>query len=151
LRFRLAAIATRPAALAGRVLLAGQHRHEWIVSKLVVIVEVFVSVGQPVDPLAHEFLNGMFSQVRIAVIGEARRQLADHADHAFGLAQKQPAAVRRDMPAVKRCRNFSSPEGVKCEILLGTLCFHQAATSVSKNCPEQQNFRTDRGSFQFTR
>jgi len=72
---------------AGRIALAHQHGQQGIVTELVVIVELHapssvafsVAQAQPVHSLGDQFLDGMLDPVRMAVIGETARELADDA------------------------------------------------------------------------
>jgi len=79
---------------AGRIALAHQpcpeprrDGQQGIVTELVVIVELHapssvafsVAQAQPVHSLGDQFLDGMLDPVRMAVIGETARELADDA------------------------------------------------------------------------
>ncbi len=133
-----ASVAGSHAAVPRGVRLLDQHRQQRIVPQLIVVVEVLVSQGQPIDPLRDEFQDRMFHELWIAVIAEAASQLTQDAggplDWPARLArstgpQQQPSRVGGDLAAVKAGNHARPAQPLKLETLLRTLC-HQGAAPV---------------------
>jgi hypothetical protein len=72
-----------------------------------VIVEIFITEGQAVDPLRHQLFHGVFNEIRIPVVPEAGRKLAHDADALLYFSQQQPAPFGGDRPAVELGPNLS--------------------------------------------
>ena len=80
---------------------AGAPRQQRIVSQLLMIVQIFVSQGQTIDPLGYHLLHPVFDTLRIAIIGEAIGKLAENPDPFLDLPQQQTAAVAGDRSTVE--------------------------------------------------
>jgi len=65
------------------------------------IVQIFVSQGQTIDPLGHHLLHRVFDKLRIPIIGEAGGKLAENPDPFLDLPQQQTTAVAGDRSTVK--------------------------------------------------
>ena len=81
--------------------LVDQHSQQGIVPQLLVIVQIFVSQGQTIDSLCHQFLHRMIDQIRIPIIGEASSELAENPHPLLDLPQKQTSAITGDRSAVE--------------------------------------------------
>ena len=90
------------------------------------IVQIFVSQGQTIDPLGHHLLHPMFDQIGIPIIGEAGSKLAQDPDAFLDLPQEQTTAIAGDGSAIELGPNLASFLGMKSEDKLGTLCSHKA-------------------------
>src|SRR6266850_2580685 len=66
--------------LSDGVALLHQHRQQRVLPQLLVIVEIFITEGQAVDPLRHQLLYGVFNEIRIPVVPEAGRKLTHDPD-----------------------------------------------------------------------
>jgi len=112
---RLALVTGTGPIFTGRIALAHQHGQQGILTELVVIVEVFVAQAQSIHPLGDQFLDGMLDPLRIAVIGETRRELADDAADPLRLPEQQGPGVGGDRPAVKAGHDFPPTEPLEQE------------------------------------
>lgn len=121
-RQRLAGVAPANAILAGRVLLADQHRHQRIVSQLVVIVEVLVAQRQAEDSLLDQLLGRVLDQLRIAMVDEALREARQQPRRLLELTQQDRSGVRADRPAVETGHHQTPPEAQKLKAGVDTLC-----------------------------
>jgi hypothetical protein len=72
-----------------------------ILPQLLVIVEVFITEGQAIDPLGHQLFHRVFNQIGIPIIPEAGGKLAHDSDAFLDFSQQQPASFGRDGPTVK--------------------------------------------------
>ncbi len=120
--------------MAAGIRLLDQHRQQGIVPQLLVIVQVFVSQGQPIDSLGHQLLHRMFDQIGIPIIGEAGGKLAQDPNALLDLPQEQTTTITGDRSAVKLRPDLASLLGMKSKANLGTLCSHKAVA------PSWQNF-----------
>ena len=102
--------------LAGGIGLPDDGGEQRVAAEVVVVVEVLVSQGQGVDPLGDEFLDGVFDEVGIAVVGEAGGELSDDAGESLGLAEQQRAAVGGDVAAVEVGEDLAGAEHGKVEV-----------------------------------
>ena len=83
----------RPPPLSPRdVRLPRRHRQQRVVPQHVVVVEVLVPAGQRQHPLAHELLDRVLDQRRIAMIREAGGELPQQPAALGDLAQQEQAA-----------------------------------------------------------
>ena len=111
-------------------LAARQQRQHRIAPQLVVIVEVFVSQRQRVDPLRDQLSHPVFDAPRIAAVLETGRQARQQVDALVHLAQQQRAAIGADHPAVKASAHLAPKMPAKGEAGLDTLCNRRAACLV---------------------
>jgi len=65
------------------------------------IIEIFITEGQAVDPLCYQLLNGVLNEIRIPVVPEAGCKLAHDPDTLLDLAQQQAATLGGDGSAVE--------------------------------------------------
>ena len=112
--------------MATGILLLNQHRQQRIVPQLLVIVQIFISQGQPIDSLGHQLLHRMFDQIGVPIIREAGGKLVEDPDALLDLPQEQPTAVTGDRSAVELRTDLASLLGMKSEDKLVTLCGHKA-------------------------
>ena len=82
-------------------LLLNQHRQQGIIPQLLVIVQIFISQGQPIDSLGHQLLYRMFDQIGIPIIGEAGGKLVEDPNALLDLPQQQTTAIAGDCPAIE--------------------------------------------------
>jgi len=72
-----------------------------------VIIEIFITEGQAIDPLRHQLLHGVCNEIRIPVVPEAGRKLAHDPDALLYFSQQESAAFGGDDPAVELGPNLS--------------------------------------------
>jgi len=65
-----------------------QHRQQWIVPQLLVIVQIFVSQGQTIDSLGHQLLQRVLDQIRIPIISETSGKLVQNPDALLDLPKE---------------------------------------------------------------
>jgi hypothetical protein len=73
--------------LPQRILFAHQHRQQWIVTQLIVIVEVFVAQREAVDALAQQLQHRVFDLLRVTVVDETLGELPNDPCRLFGLPE----------------------------------------------------------------
>lgn len=93
----------------------------------VVVVEVLVPQGQGKYQLGDKFVNRVFDQFGIAVVGEAGGKSPQNTRFGLHLPQQQAARVRGDGPAIESGGDRTVPQGLEIELSYATLCFRWAA------------------------
>src|SRR2546423_12201786 len=91
------------------------------------VVQIFVSQTQSISSLRHKISNRMFNSFRIPIVYEACGELPQDSSPLLHLPQHQAASIRRDIPAVKISRYFSTTQLMKFEGFRFTLCQQKAA------------------------
>ena len=74
---RFAAILPAGTIFPSRILLTDQHAQQRIVPELVMVVEVFISQRQSVNPLGDQVVDRMLDRFGITVIGQVIAYKAD--------------------------------------------------------------------------
>jgi hypothetical protein len=72
-----------------QIFLPGQHPQQRILPQLLVVVQVFIAEGQPVNALRHHFFQAVRDPFGLPVVGEAASYAPQQADLAIRLAQQQ--------------------------------------------------------------
>jgi hypothetical protein len=98
---------------AQRIALVASHRQQWVQTQPIVVVEVFVTQSQTVEPLAHQLLDGVICITQIAAIVEARCQRSRDSQRLIHLAQQQDSAITGERAAGKIGRHLSPSEVLK--------------------------------------
>ena len=70
-------------------------------TKLIVVVQVFIAQRDAEHPLADQGLDRVFEQPRIAPVGETGGHPTDQPEAAIQLPQKQPSGIRCDDSAIE--------------------------------------------------
>jgi hypothetical protein len=119
-RFALVAfvLASRPKWIA----LTAGYGEEGIVTKPVVIVEVFVAQSEAEDSLAQQFAHRMLDELRIAEIFKASGELFYHPVMLVGFAEKKRASVTGEVATLEVGDHSFGFQALKFESLLDTLC-----------------------------
>jgi hypothetical protein len=78
-----------------------------------VIVEIFVSESQSVDPLGNQLLNGVLATQRAPVIFEACGETPHHACGFGGLAKKQSTGITGDQAGVEIRFDATATKGLE--------------------------------------
>src|SRR3954463_3791543 len=93
--------------------------------QLLVIIDVFITERQTIDPLCQHLPDGMLDPMLLPPIektgGEPRQQV----QALFSLPQQQTPGIGGDRPAIKAGHNLSSSTPFKPETRLDTLCHKQ--------------------------
>src|SRR6266446_6107017 len=88
------------------------------------VVEIFISQTQAIDPLRHQVFHWVLDGFRVPIIREASGELLENSCPLLHFPQHQAAAIRRDIAAVKMSHHFSTAQCVKFNWFRFTLC-HQ--------------------------
>ena len=104
--------------------LAGQHMEQRIVTKLIVIVQVFIAERQAEHALADQGLDRVLEQPRITTVRETGCHPPDQPEAAIQSPQKQRSRIRCDGSATEPGHHFLALDGFKFEQRRGTLCLH---------------------------
>ena len=115
----------RCAIPAARLELAGQHRHDRVMAKLVMVIQILVAHGQAEYPLPDQRANLVFHQDRRAGILEAGREPIDQPDRPVRSTQQQTARIRRDRPTIKTSYHRTPCDACKSKQIQVTLCRHR--------------------------
>ena len=148
-RQRMASVALSHPVLAQQVRLAHQHRGQYIVAYLMVIVEVFVAQREPIDALRAQVLYLMLHAWPMAIILKALRHPRHHPRALVHLAQQHPSTVTAEVAAVESSRDSPSSQPMKLNLLCTTLCIQGCFLVVWHKrlftrplCHEEQPFST---------
>jgi hypothetical protein len=79
------ALIPRRAVRGQRILLAGTDGQQGIPPQILVIVEIFITQGQPVNALGQQLLEPMFDKQRVARVAKTGGQSTHHAQTAIKL------------------------------------------------------------------
>jgi hypothetical protein len=120
---------------------ARQHRHQRIVSQLVVVVEVFIAKRDAKDPLPDQRANRMFDQVLTAMIAKAICKTTHQTNRPIGRAQKQRSGIRRHQPGIEGCFHSPTFHHSKIKLFCATLCRHRGSPRIIEKSFSQNNFR----------
>ena len=120
--------------------LADHRRQHRVVPQLVVVDQVFVAQGDPVNPLTHQRRDLMLDQVGIAPIHEAFPEPIDQPQRPRRHAQQQAARVRCHPTAVERRFDTAPVHRFKSEQVRDTLCPHRSTSLGVRRSLLQNNF-----------
>jgi hypothetical protein len=121
--------------------LARQDRHQRIVAKLVVIVQVFVAQGDREHALTHQSRHAMLDELGPPPILKASREPLDQTDRPIRRPQQQPARIRSQRPAVKIGQHRPPFDGCKHRRVCATLRLHRGRPPARLKSFSQNNFR----------
>ena len=130
----------RRAILAPGLELARQHRHQRVVTKLVVIVEVFVAERNAEHALPDERGDRVLDEPRVSRVTKTSRNPANQAQTLVGGAQQQAARVGRQRAAVELRHNGPTLDPSKHAPFCATLRLHRAASPIQRKSFSQNNF-----------
>ena len=111
-----------------------QNAEHRVVPQLVVIVEIFVSQRQTVDPLRDQLQDGVLDQVLVPSVEKTPGQTWEQIQALVGLAQQQRATVGTDRAAIESGHNLPRTAVFKSEAGLGTLCHSEGRLFLGANC-----------------
>ena len=95
----------------------------------VVVIEVFITQGQPHHSLLDQRLHRMLDLIRVPMIHETLGEALQHMCPLFDLSKQQSATVGADLPPVELSHHYTTPKLVKFQLPCRTRCFHKAALS----------------------
>ena len=130
----------RRAVLAPGLELARQHRHQRVVAKLVVIVQVLVAERDAEHALPDERGDRVLDEPRVPRVAKTSRNPPNQIQTSVGGAQQQPARVRRQRAAVELRHNGPAFDPSKHAPFRATLRLHRAASPNQRKSFSQNNF-----------
>src|SRR5262245_36915641 len=80
------------------------------------VVEIFVTQSQGVDPLRDQVLEGVLDELRVTMIDEARGELLDDPGEYFSLPEQEAAPVGGNITAVKSGHDLARAESREIEV-----------------------------------
>ena len=89
------------------IALVASHGQQRIQAQPIMIIEVFVTQSQAVEPLGHQLLDRVIGITQIAPVSEAGRQRSRQSQALINLAQQQNAPVAGERAAGKIGDYFS--------------------------------------------
>src|SRR5437899_11651711 len=119
---RHAAMRRQQTILPERIAFIAGGSQERIQSESVVIVEIFITPCQPIEPLGQQLLEGVVNKALIASIGKTTSQRAGQTQTVIDLAQEQDAAVAGEHAARKVGRDLECTKVLKKHGLVTTVC-----------------------------
>src|ERR1700674_609159 len=111
------------------------------------IVQIFVSQTQSINPLRHKILNRVLDGFWIPIIHEACAELLENSGPLLYFSQYQAAGIRRDIAAVEMCHHFSTTQCVKFDSFRFTLCHQKGRLSLDISDSSQSLNATRGGLF----
>jgi len=131
---RHAAMLRQKTILPERIAFVAGGGQQRVQAETVVIVEVFITQRQPIEPLGQQLLERVIDKTLIAGIDKASRQRAGQTQAVINLAQEQDAAVAGERAAGKIGHDLTRTQVLKehglvttvCPRSSGRLCFHLA-------------------------
>jgi len=107
--------------------LLAQGGNQGIVSKLIMIVEIFVTQTKPVDALRDQLPNRVLGISGSPAIDETAGKLLEDPTAQINLAKQQPTGVRCDRSTVERGHNLTVSKGLKLKLFSRTLLMQHRA------------------------
>ena len=98
---RHATVGLSASLLAFQILLAHASGDQRIGPQPIVIIQIFVSQAEPINPLPDEVEHGMFDQLWIAMIGKTVSIPFQHAKHPIDLGDQRHTTVADNISPVK--------------------------------------------------
>ena len=130
----------RRAVVAPGLELARQHRHQRVVTKLVVIVQVLVAERDAEHALPDERGDRVLDQPRVSGVAEASRKPSNQIQTSVGGAQQQAACVGRQRAAVELGHHRPAFDPSKHARFCATLRLHRATLPNRRKSFSQNNF-----------
>ena len=107
--------------------LAGQHMEQRVVTKLIVVVQVFIAEREGEHALADQGLDRVLEQSWVAPVGETAGHPTDQPEAAIQPPQQQPSGIRRHRTRPQPC----AVQPVQIRTMLGYTLF---ASGPLRNC-----------------
>jgi hypothetical protein len=120
--------------------LARQRRHQRVVTKLVVIVEVLVAERDAEHALPDERGDRLLDEPWVSRVAETSRKPPHHIQTPVGGAQQQAAGVGRQRPAVELGHDRTAFNPSKRARFCATLRLHRATSPNRRKSLSQNNF-----------
>ena len=114
--------------------LAGQHMEQRVVTKLIVVVQVFIAEREGEHALADQGLDRVLEQSWVAPVGETAGHPTDQPEAAIQPPQQQPSGIRCDDSAIEPGHNLVPFNRFKFEQCWATLCLHGFRNSQRLAC-----------------
>ena len=130
----------RRAVVAPGFELARQHRHQRVVTKLVVIVQVFVAERDAEHALPDERGDRVLDQPWVSRVAETSRKPSNQTQTSVRGAQQQAACVGRQRAAVELGHHRPAFDPSKRARFCATLRLHRATLPNPRKSLSQNNF-----------
>jgi hypothetical protein len=130
----------RRAVAAASLKLGRQHRHQRIVTKLVVIVQVFVAERDAEHALPDERGDRVFDEPWVSRVAETSRKPPNQIQTSIRSAQQQAARLRGQRDAVELGHHGAAFDPSKRARFCATLHLHRAAFPNRRKPLSQNNF-----------
>ena len=130
----------RRAVAAPSLKLARQHRHQRVVTKLVVIVQVFVAERNAEHALPDERGDRVLDEPWVSRVAETSRKPPNQIQTPVRGAQQQAACVRRQRAAIELGHHGTAFDPSKRARFCATLRLHRAAFPNRRKSLSQNNF-----------
>ena len=111
--------------------LAGQHMEQRVVTKLIVVVQVFIAEREGEHALADQGLDRVLEQSWVAPVGETAGHPTDQPEAAIQPPQQQPSGIRCDDSAIEPGHNLVPFNRFKFEQCWATLCLHRGLSGIA--------------------
>jgi hypothetical protein len=112
--------------LARGILFPAQHCQQWIQTKLIVIIEIFVPQRQAQHPLRTQFLDRVFNKRRIAMVMEASGQIPQPSPLMLDFLEKKSSSVAANIPSPEISHNSTPTKSLKLKLFFVTLCHEKS-------------------------
>jgi hypothetical protein len=132
-RQRLAAVLLAHPILAARIALAHRGGDQGVMAQGIVVVEVRVTQGQGVHPLADQLTHAVLDEIGIAVIDELPGRARDDPGPRLDFPQQQGAAIGADRPTVEATDHHALAQPLKLQLFSATLCDQRVALALLHN------------------
>jgi hypothetical protein len=99
----------------------------------IMVVEVLVTQGQSIHPLADELAHAVLDEIRMAVVDELRGQTLDDPRAPLHLPQQQGAAIGADGATVEATHHQPLAQALKLQLFSATLCHQRVALVLVHN------------------
>ena len=102
-----------------------------VVTKLIVVVQVFIAEREGEHALADQGLDRVLEQSWVAPVGETAGHPTDQPEAAIQPPQQQPSGIRCDDSAIEPGHNLVPFNRFKFEQCWATLCLHRGLSGIA--------------------
>jgi len=131
----------RRAVRASRLQFARQHRHDWIVAQIIVVVEVFIAERDGKHPLPHQRHHVVLDQVLATIIAKASGKTLHQSNRPIGGAKQKRSRIRRHQSSIEGGVHRAAFHDSKIKPFCATLCRHRGFLESLQKSLRHNNFR----------